>query len=103
MAGLGEAHAQGVVHRDLKPENIQIARDGTVRVMDFGIARSLETGGTQTGTIIGTPAYMSPEQAQGQRADHRSDYFRPELETAWRRLAAALDHFHSWCVGRPKD
>ncbi|MCL5286907.1 MAG: serine/threonine protein kinase [Acidobacteria bacterium] len=75
LAGLAEAHAQGVVHRDLKPENILIARDGTVKVMDFGIARSLDTGATSTGHVMGTPAYMSPEQAQGTPADARSDVY----------------------------
>ncbi|MBI4479421.1 MAG: serine/threonine protein kinase [Acidobacteria bacterium] len=75
MAGLAEAHAQGVVHRDLKPENIQIARDGTVKVMDFGIARSIESGSTEIGTVMGTPAYMSPEQARGKHADLRSDIY----------------------------
>ena len=75
LAGLGEAHGQGVVHRDLKPENILITRDGTVKVMDFGIARSLETAATQTGAVIGTPAYMSPEQAEGKPADARSDIY----------------------------
>jgi serine/threonine protein kinase len=75
LAGLGEAHAQGVVHRDLKPENILIARDGTVKVMDFGIARSVESEGTTTGTFLGTPAYMSPEQAEGKPADARSDVY----------------------------
>lgn len=76
-AALGEAHTQGVVHRDLKPENMLIARDGTVKVMDFGIARSLDASATHKtgGTIIGTPAYMSPEQAQGKPADHRSDVY----------------------------
>ncbi len=75
VAGLCEAHAQGVVHRDLKPENIVIARDGTVKVMDFGIARSLDTDVAQTIGIIGTPAYMSPEQAQGKPVDARSDVY----------------------------
>ncbi len=75
LAGLAEAHAQGVVHRDLKPENILIARDGTVKVMDFGIARSLESGAAATGAIVGTPAYMSPEQAEGKPADARSDIY----------------------------
>jgi hypothetical protein len=75
IAGLAEAHAQGVVHRDLKPENIVITRDGNVKVMDFGIARSLEAEATQTSSIVGTPAYMSPEQAEGKPVDARTDVY----------------------------
>jgi len=75
IAGLAEAHAQGVIHRDLKPENILLARDGTVKVMDFGIACSIDTDATLTGAITGTPAYMSPEQASGKTADARSDIY----------------------------
>ncbi|MGH9804809.1 MAG: protein kinase domain-containing protein [Candidatus Acidiferrales bacterium] len=75
LAGLAEAHAQGVVHRDLKPENILLARDGTVKLMDFGIARSLDSAQTGTGLLIGTPRYMSPEQAEGKPADARSDLY----------------------------
>jgi predicted Ser/Thr protein kinase len=75
LAGLHEAHEQGVVHRDLKPENILIARDGTVKVMDFGIALSASAPATKEGGIAGTPAYMSPEQAQGKPADARSDIY----------------------------
>jgi len=74
-SALAEAHAQGVVHRDLKPENIVLDRNGQAKVMDFGIARSLETDSTKTGTVIGTPAYMSPEQAEGKPADARSDVY----------------------------
>jgi Protein kinase domain len=74
-AALGEAHGQEIAHRDLKPENILIARDGTVKVTDFGIARSVRLDATQTGSITGTPAYMSPEQAQGKAVDHRSDIY----------------------------
>jgi len=73
-AGLAEAHAQGIVHRDLKPENIVIDRSGQAKVMDFGLARSLDTT-TITGVITGTPAYMSPEQAEGKPADARSDIY----------------------------
>jgi serine/threonine protein kinase/Flp pilus assembly protein TadD len=74
--GLVEAHRLGVVHRDLKPQNIMIDKDDHAKIMDFGIARSLEAPGvTQTGVIIGTPDYISPEQAEGQEADHRSDIY----------------------------
>ncbi len=72
---LEEAHAQGVVHRDLKPENILIDRQGAAKVMDFGIARSMGAGATQAGGCLGTPAYMSPEQAEGKPADSRSDIY----------------------------
>jgi GTP cyclohydrolase I len=72
--GLQEAHRQAVVHRDLKPENVFVMPDGNVKVMDFGIARSLETN-TLTVTLIGTPAYMAPEQARGLRTDHRADIY----------------------------
>src|SRR5579863_7515456 len=63
-AGLSEAHAQGIVHRDLKPANIMVDRTGTVKIMDFGIARMIQREGPMTGTIVGTPAYMAPEQAE---------------------------------------
>ncbi len=74
--GLEAAHACQVIHRDLKPQNIMIGNSGRISVMDFGLARSLETAGlTQTGAILGTPAYMSPEQAAGSSIDARSDIF----------------------------
>ncbi len=74
--GLAEAHRLGVVHRDLKPSNIMIDKEGNARIMDFGIARSLEAEGiTGDGVIIGTPEYMSPEQVEGREADHRSDIY----------------------------
>jgi serine/threonine protein kinase/class 3 adenylate cyclase len=63
-AGLREAHEQGIVHRDLKPANIMIDRSGTVKIMDFGVARLIQNTGPMTGTIVGTPAYMAPEQAE---------------------------------------
>jgi len=73
---LEAAHAEGVIHRDLKPQNIMIESGGRVVVMDFGLARSMEaTGLTQAGAVMGTPAYMSPEQAKGLPVDERSDVF----------------------------
>jgi eukaryotic-like serine/threonine-protein kinase len=74
--GLSEAHRRGVVHRDLKPSNIMIDKEGNVRIMDFGIARSIQAEGiTGAGIIIGTPEYMSPEQAEAKVVDHRSDLY----------------------------
>ena len=74
--GLSEAHRLGVIHRDLKPSNIMIDKAGNVRIMDFGIARSLEAKGiTGAGVMIGTPEYMSPEQVDGKQADQRSDIY----------------------------
>jgi serine/threonine-protein kinase len=74
--GLVEAHRLGVVHRDLKPGNIMIDREGNARILDFGIARSLqEKGITGAGVMIGTPEYMSPEQAEAREVDHRSDIY----------------------------
>jgi eukaryotic-like serine/threonine-protein kinase len=73
---LEAAHMEGVVHRDLKPQNIMVDQQGRVYVMDFGIARSIEPGGmTQTGMLLGTPEYMSPEQVRGEHVDSRSDVF----------------------------
>jgi serine/threonine protein kinase/tetratricopeptide (TPR) repeat protein len=74
--GLAEAHALGIVHRDLKPQNIMIDKAGAAKIMDFGIARSLRDRGiTGAGALIGTPEYMSPEQAEAKDVDTRSDIY----------------------------
>jgi len=74
--GLSEAHRLGVVHRDLKPQNVMIDKEGNARIMDFGIARSLEAKGiTGAGVMIGTPEYMSPEQVEAKETDQRSDIY----------------------------
>jgi len=73
--GLGYSHSKKIIHRDVKPENIRILDDGKVKIMDFGIAKPTTSTMTQTGTVMGTPFYMSPEQIKGQHVDHRSDIF----------------------------
>ena len=75
LSALAYAHDRGVVHRDLKPSNVFVLRDGTIKVVDFGLARIEASNLTETGTMLGTPAYMSPEQFLGLPADARSDLF----------------------------
>ena len=74
-SGLKEAHAQGIVHRDLKPENVMLDAQGNVKIMDFGIARSMEAATRLTGSMVGTPAYMAPEQVSGKPVDYRTDIY----------------------------
>jgi hypothetical protein len=74
-SGLKEAHAQGIVHRDLKPENIMVDAHGNVKIMDFGIARSMEAMTRMTGSLVGTPQYMAPEQVAGKPVDYRTDIY----------------------------
>ena len=76
--GMAAAHNQEVIHRDLKPSNILMEKNGLVKIVDFGIASASSNTDvtlTRTGSIIGTPAYLSPERAKGLDADHRSDIY----------------------------
>jgi len=75
LAALAYAHDAGVVHRDIKPSNVFVLRDGTLKVVDFGLARVETSTLTETGAVLGTPAYMSPEQFLGLPVDARSDIF----------------------------
>ncbi|MFD9129243.1 protein kinase, partial [Kitasatospora sp. NPDC059571] len=78
LEALAYSHRNGIVHRDIKPANVIITTGGAVKVMDFGIARALTgaaTTMTQTGMVMGTPQYLSPEQALGKTVDHRSDLY----------------------------
>jgi len=76
LEGVDWAHQRGIVHRDLKPENIMVSDAGLVKVMDFGLARNWDLKTiTQAGTVMGTPAYMAPEQVQGMPCDHRADQY----------------------------
>ena len=118
---LEAAHEQGIIHRDLKPANIKLRSDGTVKVLDFGLAKAtagelessvVTVGGTQEGTILGTAAYMSPEQARGQAVDKRTDIWAfgcvlYEMltghvafpgETVSDTIAAILEHQPDWAA-----
>jgi hypothetical protein len=90
-AGLGAAHAQGLVHRDIKPANILLENGiERVKITDFGLARTIDDASlTQSGVIAGTPMYMAPEQAAGEAVDHRADLFS---------LGSVL---YTMCTGRP--
>lgn len=73
--GLGYAHEQGIVHRDIKPGNVRVLEDGTVKILDFGIAKFAMSSMTQSGTVMGTAHYMAPEQIMGGAIDGRADLF----------------------------
>ena len=93
LAGLAHAHQAGIVHRDIKPANIFIQEDGSVKIMDFGVARLTAASMTGTGNIVGTADYMSPEQVQGAKVDGRSDLF--SVGCMLFELAAGRRPFHS--------
>jgi eukaryotic-like serine/threonine-protein kinase len=108
---LAAAHGAGIVHRDVKPGNVMVADDGSVKVLDFGLARALDgTALTQTASVLGTAAFMAPEQALGERIDERSDIYslgcvlyamlagRPPFTG---ETAAAITHQHVHVDPRP--
>jgi serine/threonine-protein kinase len=74
-AGMAFVHARNLVHRDVKPGNIHVNDDGTPKIMDFGLVRLGDSNMTRTGMVLGSPAYMAPEQLKGEKADARTDVF----------------------------
>src|SRR5262249_61227464 len=101
--GLAAAHSRGIIHRDLKPENFFVTTDSFVKVLDFGLAKlrppetvpdskaPTQRNATVPGAVMGTPSYMSPEQARGQKGNARSDIFT--LGVGWNEMAAGRAPF----------
>ena len=101
---LAAAHAQGIVHRDLKPDNVMVTPAGVIKLLDFGLARSEGVQGvrlTHTGTVVGTPAYMAPEQLLGDRADFRVDLFA--LGVVIYEMASGANPFEAATIAATMD
>lgn len=96
VRGLDYAHKHGVIHRDIKPANIMLARNGVVKIMDFGIAWASDTGKTATEGVIGSPRYMAPEQIAAEQADARTDVFA--LGVTLYEMLAGRNPFDSYTI-----
>jgi serine/threonine-protein kinase len=83
LDGLQAAHDRGVVHRDVKPSNLFVTKDGTLKILDFGLARLQASTLTASGQIVGTPDFMAPEQAEGRQVDQRADVFSAAAVCYW--------------------